>query len=276
MITVSRFVEVVRHAAGETPDRFHLLRLQEPLLRLVERRLGALALGHVLLHRHVVGDAAVAVDERRDRGLDPHEVAVLLAVDQLASPLAAGGDRAPEVAVGLGRRLARLQEPRVPADRLLRGVARALGEARVDVLDRAVGIGDDDRRGALLDGARELAGPLLALAQPVEGGAMLGDEAPQAAVGLQLGERRGGLDVHLTRMRGRSPPSHTRQDGTARLPFRVGGAHMLRRPAWRPRSAPMRARLPACGNLPPIARAVPWRRQPSPSSTTTRPEAKTS
>ena len=64
-------VEIVRHAAGELPDRFHLLRLAQHFL-------GLAALGDVDGFRHRADDGAVTVAHRAHR-----EVEIALADRQL-------------------------------------------------------------------------------------------------------------------------------------------------------------------------------------------------
>ena len=154
-------VEVVGHAARQPAQGLHLLGLCQQLLGFLEGLGRPLARGHVLLDGQVARDPAALVAHRRDRGLLPEELAVLAAVQELAPPDAPGGERDPQVLVHLGRRLARLEQARVGPHGLGRGVARDLGEARVDVLDHALRVRDDHHHRALLDGLPELPHPRL-------------------------------------------------------------------------------------------------------------------
>ena len=114
---------------------------------------------HVALHGHVARGAALRIAHGRDDRLLLEERAVLAPVDELRHPGLARREGAPHGRVEGGTLDAALQESRVAADRLGTRVARDALEGRVDVLDRAVGIGDDDRLGRLLDG-RSQTGPL--------------------------------------------------------------------------------------------------------------------
>jgi hypothetical protein len=143
-------VEVVSDSSGQPSDGLDLLGLSE-LLRQEE------ALGDVLLDGDVVRCLAGGVDDGRDPCLLAKQLAVLATIEQVAVPHLAGGDGAPQLRVDLGRRLARLQDARVAARDLLRGVTRDPGERRVDVLDVALGVGDDHRQRRLHDGHGQLA-----------------------------------------------------------------------------------------------------------------------
>ena len=77
-------------------------------------------------------------------------------VAQLALPLAAGKDRAPQLRVHLGGRLTGSQNARILAADFVKTITGRLGEAWVDVFDVAGRVGDDDRGRTVLDGARQL------------------------------------------------------------------------------------------------------------------------
>lgn len=87
----------------------------------------------------------------------PEQLAVLATVAQLAPPLAPLGDLLPQVDVGLGGRPPRLEDARVPTDRLGSRVPGHLLEAGVHVLDIPRSVGDHDRDRALLDGTGQAA-----------------------------------------------------------------------------------------------------------------------
>ena len=116
-----------------------------------------LLLGDVFLDRHIVADASVGLADRRDDGELGVSAAILLAIVELAFPRLALGQRRPQGHIGLARRLARVQEARVAAERFFAAVTSRPNEGVIDVLDARLGIGDDDAFRALLDRLRQLA-----------------------------------------------------------------------------------------------------------------------
>ena len=54
-------VEIVRHSAGEPPDRFHLLRLAQLLLAFIERFFGQLTLGKIAADQDAAADLAAVI-----------------------------------------------------------------------------------------------------------------------------------------------------------------------------------------------------------------------
>jgi len=111
-----------------------------------------------------MGDLALGVFDRRDRGHLPEQLAILAHVVKFAAPLAAGGDRLPQVRVFVRRRLARFQKARVLPAHFIQRVSGYRCELGIRVFDVAVQIGDDDRAGTLLDSARQLAKLVFGLA----------------------------------------------------------------------------------------------------------------
>ena len=152
-------VEVVRDAAGQAPDHFHLLRLRElfaqaPLLRQVPR------------DADVVGDGASRVSHRGD-GLRPEvQGAILAPVGQLAVPHDTGGQGLPHLLVERLRMHARLDQlTRVLANRFSERVSVQGSEGRVGPLDGAILVGDHNGIGRGIEGgalqAQRRIGPLL-------------------------------------------------------------------------------------------------------------------
>ena len=79
-------VEVVRDAAGEPPDRFHLLRLAQPLLEPLALGLRELALGDIAeIHHH--GLHAGFMEQVPRRRLDPPPRPVLVPCHHLGGRL---------------------------------------------------------------------------------------------------------------------------------------------------------------------------------------------
>ena len=133
----------------------------------------------VFLDGDIVGDLAVGGLDRRDRGEFPEHLAVLLPVEQFAAPFAPRRDRLPQITVAFLGHEPGLEKARVLADDLVRRVTRQLDELGVDVLDFALGIGDQDRGGALLDRLRQLSQAFLRLFS-------LGDVVYQTVEALNL------------------------------------------------------------------------------------------
>ena len=114
---------------------------------LVELLGQTLAIGHVVLARDEVREAAVRREHRRDRLLFGVERAILPAVHDLSLPDAAGEDRVPERGVERVIVHAGLEKRRRAADDLGRLPARHFGERRVDLCDHAIPVGDHDAGG---------------------------------------------------------------------------------------------------------------------------------
>ena len=73
----------------------------------------------------------------------------------------------PKVSVNLRWSQSGFEEARFPTNRLLRAIAGGTGKLRIDVLDQAGAVGDDDGYGALLNRLRELAQFLGPIADPL-------------------------------------------------------------------------------------------------------------
>jgi hypothetical protein len=159
-----RVAQIVGDHAGHSSHRRQRLGADQLPVVTLDLGLQPLPLGDILLHRQEVGDFAVGVADRGDRGRLPVEFAALLAIVELAAPFAAAGDGAPEVAVLLLGGFAGLQNARILPQHLLRLVTGHLGKLGVDVLDQSLATGNDHDAGTLFDGAGELAQLLLVAA----------------------------------------------------------------------------------------------------------------
>ena len=71
----------------------------------------------VLLDGEVMGSTAMGIDDGRNVGGLPIQLAVLLSVAQFALPCLATGQGGPKVAIGFRRRLAGLQDAGILAER---------------------------------------------------------------------------------------------------------------------------------------------------------------
>lgn len=141
---------VVHLPAAHVSERERLLQ-EPPLLR--ERLLEALALGQVGLDGNVVMHAAVRIADRLDVECDPQLAAVLGVVEHLhaghrLASLQCLAHSCHHLGVGAGA----VQERRGPP--AAHFIERPSGDARVgvvDPLDAALGIGDHDHVGHMLD-----------------------------------------------------------------------------------------------------------------------------
>ncbi len=139
----------MRHAAGQLTNRFHSLGLVELILKL-------LALGNVFLDREEMGDGSVRCPNRRDRRGLPEEFSVLPPVLHLPPPFVTRRDGFPQVPVFFLGGVARFQNTRVLANDILGAITSDRAELRIDVLDGAFDVRDDDGGRALLDGTGQL------------------------------------------------------------------------------------------------------------------------
>src|SRR5262249_12138077 len=128
-------------------------------------------LGDVARGGQEVRGAALRVAERRDRDLGAIGLAVLAAAAPPRGDRTAGAGDGPGIGAGipgLGRGADLLGRA---TDEVGGGVAGGALERGVDVLERALGVEDDDLLGHLLDRARELPELLFGLAAGVGHGA---------------------------------------------------------------------------------------------------------
>src|SRR5690606_4092120 len=103
-----------------------------------------LELGDVVEHPRVVGDIALLVLDGGDAEILRIYFAVLAPAPDLARPVAALAQLAPEPLIELLAVAAGTEHGGRLADGLLGGVAGHLGEGGVDADDAGVGVGDDD------------------------------------------------------------------------------------------------------------------------------------
>ncbi len=141
-------VKVVGNAPCQAAQRLHLLRLLELLLEL------DLA-GYVVLGGHIVYDLALLIANWGDDDVTGIEGAILSPVHKPAFPYVPSRDGLPQPIVeGIVLTLT-LEDARVAPDGLSAAVAADLLKSGIDVEDGAIGIGDHDRLGDLLDGSAQ-------------------------------------------------------------------------------------------------------------------------
>ena len=106
--------------------------------------------GHVVKHRDKTRQAPVPPLHRRDHA--PHRInrAVLAVVEPIALPRLAGAHGGHEFRENLGRRLAHLKIPPLPADEFAPGVAHLPAQPPVRILNATVQIDHQERGVALL------------------------------------------------------------------------------------------------------------------------------
>ena len=136
-------VEIVRHAAGQSSDRLHFLRL-------LQLRLQPQTVGNVLRHRHVIHDPPRIVCDGRDRNVFGKMRAVFAPVDQPSAIDLAALQRLPHRAVEGFAVLAAVENARRLPGNILPSVSGEPFKGLVDVQDRGVLIGDHHALPALL------------------------------------------------------------------------------------------------------------------------------
>ena len=102
-----------------------------------------------------MGDPALCVLQRRDGLFFIIELAALLAIDKHVAEALALLKRIPQLPVELRLMTPRFNDARIMTHRLTGAEPRHGGEGGVDVLDKAVGIGNGDRVGGLLQRLRQ-------------------------------------------------------------------------------------------------------------------------
>ena len=115
------------------------------------------ALGGVFFVRKVVGGLAFGVAHRVNLYRFDVFAAAFGAVCHFALPRFALLQMLPQVAVGGGRRFARLQERRVLSYQFGFAVFARANEGLIDEFDASLQVGDDHRVRVLCDGLRQLA-----------------------------------------------------------------------------------------------------------------------
>ena len=121
----------------------------------LQRLLGLLAGGDILLDGDIVAGVARPIPHRRDDGRFPVVLAILSLVEQLSLPDLAPGDGLPELCVDLFGHPPRLEDARILPHRLGGGVAGDARKGRIHELDGALQVGDEDRAPRLFDGSGE-------------------------------------------------------------------------------------------------------------------------
>ncbi len=119
---------------------------------LVEARLQGALRADVSLDGHAPDDRPGRVANRGDGRLGMGERAVRPPVDELAGPDLAPPDRRPQALDRGGRLLVGREDADVLPDDAVAPEAGSSLERGVDVADRAIEVGDDDRVGGMLDG----------------------------------------------------------------------------------------------------------------------------
>jgi hypothetical protein len=135
----------------------------EGLLALAQQLLRLQALGDVFLDCQIVRHLAVIAEYRGNRGLFPEQFAILAPVVEKAVPDLAREQGLPQRLVGFKRDQAGFQNARVLADRFKPRITGYAREARIDVLDLGIAVGDDDGHGALFHSLQQVLGFFLRL-----------------------------------------------------------------------------------------------------------------
>ena len=138
-----------------------LLGLPERLFAAAKLLLDLLSLGHVAVNAEIAEDLAALVEDRIGRRLDVDPPAVLGLVDHRHGHDLLLLQPGPELLVERGVLRSGFQQARSLADGLGARVAVEPLEGRVDVRDRAIRRGHEDRVARALDAEPELEGPRL-------------------------------------------------------------------------------------------------------------------
>ena len=138
-------VEVMGDAAGQGPDRFHFLRLNQLPLQVV-------FLGHITLDADVVANRSGTVRNRYDDGFFRVVGAALATVYEIALPGVAIRDGVPELLVKDRFLKTAFQDSRIASEQLAVRIAGDFFQGRVDIFDCSGAVGDQDELGSLLDG----------------------------------------------------------------------------------------------------------------------------
>ncbi len=136
----------MRDAAGQLPDRLHLLRLHQCRAGLFQRLLGMLLFGHVAGNLGEAEQLAFGIEDAIDHDTGPEAAAVLAHAPAFALVASLfGGDRqCPRR--GAGRAvLLRIELREMPADDLVGGVALDTLAAEVPIRDVALRVDHVDR-----------------------------------------------------------------------------------------------------------------------------------
>ena len=124
-------------AVGQHCQQIEMRHVFELLLMLLHR-------GDVGEQRHVMHGPALRVAHGADGEQFRIQLAILATIPDLAIPITVIQQIAPHCGIELGFVVARLDDPRILAERLLAAVAGDAGECLIDVDDRTVGRGDRD------------------------------------------------------------------------------------------------------------------------------------
>ena len=113
--------------------------------------------GHVLLDRHEVGDFTVLAQQGRQRNVLPIGLAGFLLVEIFTLPHLPALDGVPQFRKGFLVKHTGFQYSERITDDVLGRIAAGPDKCRIDVFDKALWIGDDDRGGALFNRRRQFA-----------------------------------------------------------------------------------------------------------------------
>jgi len=97
-----------------------------------------------------VGGPSLRVRHRRDHRLGDVGLSAPPAVLKLTAPHLAQGQGPPHLGVDLRGRVARLEDPGVPAENVLAGITGDFAERGIDILEGALKVRDGDAQGGLL------------------------------------------------------------------------------------------------------------------------------
>ena len=156
VVTAIGVVDEAEPAVGADPGDELALGIDHRAIARLARangRLGLLLLGDVALDGDMMGDAPIAIPQRRDGRVLIDQLAVLATIDDPSLPGAALPQALVDGVEERGAVSATMQHvPNPPTQNLGRVESRELGKCRVDIGAAAAGVGDLDLIAHLIDG----------------------------------------------------------------------------------------------------------------------------